>query len=107
MATESSEVLLRVPLFAELTPTELATLSRSLRRRRFSRCEVIFVQGDPCDSLYVLESGRIKIVLTSPDGKEIVLANVGPADFFGDLALLDGEPRSADAVATESGELLL
>jgi CRP-like cAMP-binding protein len=107
MATGTSDVLLQVPLFAELTPTELATLSGSLRRRRFTRGKVIFVRGDPGDGLYVLESGRVKIVLTSPDGKEIVLAILGPTDFFGDLALLDGEPRSADAVATEAGELLL
>jgi CRP/FNR family transcriptional regulator, cyclic AMP receptor protein len=107
MATDSADVLQRVPLFAQLTPAELAGLSRSLRRRRFKRGEVIFFRGDPGDSLYVLETGKIKIVLTSPDGKEVVLSTLGPTDFFGDLALLDGEPRSADAVATESGELLL
>jgi CRP-like cAMP-binding protein len=103
----SPSVLGQVPLFAELSADELAGLEACLRRRRCSKGEVIFLQGDPGTSLYIIESGRVKIVLTSPDGKEVILNILGPSDFFGDLALLDGEPRSADAVALEAGQLLL
>jgi CRP-like cAMP-binding protein len=94
-------ILRQVPLFAELSDEELGSLGTALRRRRFARGEVIFLAGDPGDALYVIESGRVKIVLSSPDGKEVVLALLGPTEFFGDLALLDGEPRSADAITAE------
>jgi CRP/FNR family transcriptional regulator, cyclic AMP receptor protein len=100
-------VLARIPLLAELTAEELEELGACLRRRPYRKGEVIFVRGDPGTSLYLIETGRVKIVLTSPEGKEVVLARLGPADFFGDLALLDGDPRSADAVAQEGGQLLL
>lgn len=101
------QALARVDLFAELPASELAALAACLRRRRFARGEVVFLQGDPGTTLYVIESGRVKIVRTSPEGKEAQLNLLGPGDFFGDLALLDGEPRSADAVTVEPSQLLL
>src|SRR5437588_12833227 len=58
-------------------------------------------------AFYVIASGRVKIVLTSPDGKEIILRRRGPGGFHGELALLDDEPRSADAIATEPSVLLV
>ncbi len=103
----SSAVLAQIPLFAGLTADELAGLAVCLRGRPYRRGEVIFVQGDPGTSLYLIETGRVKIVLTSPEDKQVILAQLGPADFFGDLALLDGEPRSADAVAQEPSQLWL
>ena len=102
-----STVLARIPLFAGLTAEELEGLEACLRRRPYRKGEVIFVQGDPGTSLYFIETGRVKIVLTSPEDKQVVLARLGPADFFGDLALPDGQPRSADAVAQEPSQLLL
>jgi len=86
---------------------ERDALSASLRRRRYGKGTVIFVQGDPGSTLYLVESGRVKISASSPAGKEVILALHGPGDFFGELALLDGEPGSADAVAQEPCELLL
>jgi CRP-like cAMP-binding protein len=65
------------------------------------------VEGDPGTGLYVVERGRVKIARTSAEGREIVFAVRGPGEFFGDMALLDGEPRSADAVALEECVLLL
>lgn len=107
MSVGGSSVLARVPLFAELTSEELDVLSACLRHRRYARGETIFLRGDPGSSLYIVESGRVKIVLSSAEGREFVLALLGPGDFFGELALLDGEPRSADAVAHETSQLLL
>ena len=95
------DVLARVPLFAGLEPPELDELGAHLRSRRYGRAEYIFQAGDPGSGLYLIEAGRLKIALTSPDGKEIIIALLGADDFFGDLALLDGEPRSADAVTLE------
>jgi CRP/FNR family cyclic AMP-dependent transcriptional regulator len=99
--------LVRIPLFAGLPPAELESLSSCLRRRRYTKGEVIFLQGDPGTSLYAIEGGRVKIAVASPEGKEFVLNLLGPGDFFGELALLDAEPRSADAVAQDPCLLLL
>jgi CRP-like cAMP-binding protein len=74
--------------------------------RRFRRNEVIFHQGDPGDSLHVLASGAVKIVLPSAEGDEAIIATLTPGDFFGELALLDGAPHSATATAVEPVETL-
>ena len=79
-----------------------------LRSRKYARGEVIFLTGDPGINLCIIESGRVKLTLTSPDlGREVALDHLGPGDVFGELALLDGEPRSADAIAVEPTRLLL
>src|ERR1700751_2008025 len=82
-------------------------VARQARRRRFRRNEVIFHQGDPGDSLHVVVSGSVKIVLPSTEGEEAIIATLRPGDFFGELALLDGAPRSATATALEPSETLV
>ena len=100
-----AEALRRVPLFAGLPDAELARVGACLRQRRYARGEVIFLAGDPGTGLALIESGRVKIALVGDDGREIVLNVYGPGEFFGEFALLDGEPRSADAVAHEACRL--
>lgn len=100
-------VLARVTLFEGFSEEDLDHLAASLRRRRYAGGQVIFARGDPGASLYIVQEGTVKISLASPDGKEFVLAVLGPGEFFGELALLDDEPRSADAVAQEACQLLL
>jgi CRP/FNR family transcriptional regulator/CRP/FNR family cyclic AMP-dependent transcriptional regulator len=84
----------------------LSQLTRSLRRRTFQRGEVIFHQGDPGDTLHLMQKGRIKVVLPAESGDEVLLAILGPGNCFGELALLDGETRSATVVAIEPVETL-
>src|SRR5580765_1437557 len=100
-------MLAQVPLFAQLPPDELAELGTRVRRRRYTRGDTIFYEGDPGAFLCIVHAGRIKLSLTSPEGREIIIDLLGPGNVFGELALLDGEPRSADAVATEGTDLLL
>jgi len=78
-----------------------------MRPRPYAKDEVIYLRGDPGTAFYVIASGKVKIALTSPDGKELILRRLGPGGFHGELALLDDEPRSADAVATDAGVLLV
>jgi CRP-like cAMP-binding protein len=79
-----------------------------LRRRRFRRDETIFHKGDPGDALYVVASGHVKVLLPAPDsGEAAILATLGPGQFFGELAMLDGEPHSASVIALEPTEVLM
>ena len=96
-----------VALFGGLTDDERAALVTRLRRRRHRKGARLFLHGDLGRDLYVIESGSVKICMTTADGKEITLAILGPGEFFGELALLDGEPRSSDAVTMEDCQLLL
>lgn len=82
-------------------------MAGTLRLRRFRRGEVIFHQGDPGDSLHIIQSGAVKIVLPSAEGDEAIIATLRPSDFFGELALLDGALRSATATAIEPTETLV
>ena len=102
-----AEALARCPLFEHADDHILLSLAKSLRRRRFRRNEVIFHQGDPGDSLHVVAVGAVKIVLPSPEGEEAIIATLRPGDFFGELALVDGAPRSATATALEPSDTLV
>ena len=99
--------LLACALFARADTAVLAEVARALRRRRFRRNEVIFHQGDPGDSLHIIASGAVKIVLPSAEGEEAIIATLREGDFFGELALLDGAPHSATATALEPAETLM
>ena len=100
-------VLAEVPLFADLDESDIGRLTEELRSRRYRKGETIFITGDPGSSLCVIKSGRVKLALSSAEGREVILDILGPGDVFGELALFDGEPRSADAVAVEPTHLLL
>jgi CRP-like cAMP-binding protein len=102
-----AEALASVPLFAGLDGASLDSVGRGMRTRRFRRGEVIFHVGDPGDALFVVVSGAVKITLPSEAGDEAILATLRPGDFFGELALLDGAPRSASAAALEPTETLV
>jgi len=97
----SEQLLARVPALAKLPREDLMALAAAARRRQYRRDEVIFHREDPGDSLHIIESGRVEILLPSDGGEELILAILGPGDFFGDLSLLDGAPRSATAMARE------
>ncbi len=103
----ATDALRRCRLFARVDDESLAICAASLRVRRYRKNEVIFHQGDPGDSLYIVEAGSVKIVLPSPEGDEgAIIATLGRGEFFGELALLDGAPHSATAVAMESTQTL-
>jgi len=97
--------LARIPFFAGLETATLERVAAGTRTRRFRRGEIIFHAGDPGDALFIIVAGEVKIALPSEEGDEAILATLGPGDVFGELALLDGAPRSATAsalVATEA-----
>lgn len=103
-ARSMSDALAAVPLFAGLDADGLEGLAKGMRVRRFRRGETVFHLGDPGDALFIVMAGSIKITLPADTGDEAILATLRPGDFFGELALLDGAPRSATAVAIEPTE---
>jgi CRP/FNR family cyclic AMP-dependent transcriptional regulator len=99
--------LATIPFFAGLDPVALERVAAGLRSRRFRRGEVIFHLGDPGDALFVVVTGDVKISLPSETGDEAILATLGPGQVFGELALLDGAPRSATATALTPTETVV
>ena len=105
--TFAVDALRSCPLFEHADEAALRSIANGLRRRRFRRNEVIFHQGDPGDSLHIVGNGAVKIVLPSAEGEEAIIATLREGDFFGELSLLDGAPRSATATAVEPSETLV
>ena len=95
-----NQPLAGVPLFAGLAPAALADLVQASRVRRYPRGPVLFSEGDPGDGLLILEEGTVRISRYTAAGQEVVLALVAAPAAFGELALIDGEPRSATVTAT-------
>ena len=93
-------------LFAHVEEDALEAIARQMRRRRFRRGEVIFHQDDIGDSLQIVTSGSVKIVLPSQEGDEAIIATLHAGEYFGELALLDGARRSTTATAVEPTETL-
>src|SRR5258705_4417516 len=95
-------------LFSQADAATIDALAAALRIRRFRKAETVFHQGDPGDALFIVASGSVKVVLPSDEGAEpAIVAILGPGEFFGELAILDGAPHSATIVAVEATETLV
>jgi CRP/FNR family transcriptional regulator, cyclic AMP receptor protein len=99
--------LLASPLFAAMQPAELDTVLQMSTERRFRRGQTIFQKGDDGSSMMAVLRGRVRISAVSAEGKEVTLNVINPGEVFGEIALLDGKTRSADAAAIDETLLLL
>jgi CRP/FNR family cyclic AMP-dependent transcriptional regulator len=106
MRMDERELLRSVPIFAELKDADIQRLAEVVGKRRYPKDTVVFFEKDEADTFFVIESGRIKVTILGDDGREIILSILSPGDFFGEIALLDDDPRSATAIAIEDTELL-
>ena len=100
-------VLGETSLFRVLDHAALVRVAASCVQRRYRRGQFLCQQGDPGDRLFIITSGLVKVVITSAQGDQLVLATLRPPDVFGELAVLDGGPRSASVVAVEPSDALL
>ena len=100
-------VLRNIPLFSGLDESELERLSKVAMRRRAARGEQVVRAGEDAETLIVLLTGRAKVTNFDEEGREIILAWLSPGEFFGEMGLIDGSPRSANVVAVEPCELLI
>jgi CRP/FNR family transcriptional regulator len=103
---QTAELLGRVPVFAGLTPDDLALVAEVSHPRRFGAAEVVFREGDESNTCYVIRSGHARAVREHQDGRQIALATFGPGDIFGELALFDDERRSASIQTIDAVEAL-
>ena len=104
--TVSTAVLKAVPLFSSCPDEQLRMLAAVVTRKSVARSTTILASGDTTDSLYIVLSGRLKVLMSDSDGKEVILSILGPGEFFGEMGLIDDSPRSASVVAIEPCELL-
>jgi CRP/FNR family transcriptional regulator, cyclic AMP receptor protein len=104
---ESTVALLqRVPLFSQLSGDDLDEISRVAVPRSYPKGVRVFHEGDHSDACYIVRSGDLRVTREHPDGRAIALATLGPGDIFGELAMLDGEARSASVEALTECQLL-
>lgn len=100
-------LLKQVSLFADLNDATLRKLEGLLVEKAYPKNTIILSQDEQGDSLYIVLAGKVKAVLLSKSGREIILSSFKPGDFFGEMAILDNRPRSANAIAVEDTRLLL
>jgi len=107
-ASDRRDFLRRVPLFNGMDDAELGRLAADTRRRRFAAGETIFYQGDPGSAIYIVEAGRVRIYVHggAERGQEVSVMIYGHGEVFGEMSLLDRQPRSATAEAMENVSLL-
>ncbi len=104
--SDIESVLLKMPPFQELSPANLKAISKLMHNRIYQTNEMIFHQGDPGSGLYIIISGQV-VIKQEEEKKSWVLAKLYSGDFFGELALLDDEMRSATAIAIEETEVIV
>jgi CRP/FNR family cyclic AMP-dependent transcriptional regulator len=100
-------VLRNVPLFSGLEESELERLARVAGRRRVGRGEQVVRAGETADAFLIMLTGRAKVTNFDEEGREVILAWLGPGEFFGEMGLIDDSPRSASVIAVENCELMV
>lgn len=95
------------PLFSGLDPDSIRTIARLCQTRRLPAGQTLFVKGDPGDALYGVRRGQIRVESGTATGERLTIEVFGPGDLFGEIAVLDGRPRTADAVVGEDVELFV
>ena len=106
-ASSKLSVLRKHPIFSDLAPDALDQLCRYAQPTSLKRGATLFAKGDPGHSLYAVISGTVKISVSSPDGRNAILNLIGAGEVFGEMSVLDGRVRSADATANTNCEILV
>jgi CRP/FNR family transcriptional regulator, cyclic AMP receptor protein len=106
MPIEPVEVLRSVPLFRQVAEADLVALAQLIRERQFPKGSLILSQGDAGEALFLIKGGQVKVTVVAEDGREVILSVLGAGSFFGEMALVDDEPRSAHIIAMEDTTLL-
>jgi CRP-like cAMP-binding protein len=101
------ELIRRVPLFSMLTPSQAESVSEAVIKRRIKRGELIVEQSKKSNSLFIILTGRARVLTTDSRGREVILANLNPGDYIGEMSLIDNEPHSASVRAEIQTDVLV
>ena len=104
---ENNDFLKYVPIFSELDDSTLDQISKLGIRKSFVKDSVVLFEHETGSALFVIVNGKVKVSRVSDDGKEVILTILGESDFFGEMAILDGQSRSANVTAMEDSELFI
>lgn len=100
-------MLKNIALFSDLDDDELEVLQKAAVVKTFPKNTILFSEGDPSDSFYVVKKGKVNVGINDEEGREIILSMLGPGEYFGEMALLDGEPRCAFVMTKEKTQLFI
>ena len=101
------ELIRRVPLFSMLTPTQAESVAGAVVKRRFKRGELIVEQGKKSNALFIILTGRARVITTDARGREVILASLTLSDYIGEMSLIDNEPHSASVRAELQTDVLM
>jgi CRP/FNR family cyclic AMP-dependent transcriptional regulator len=104
---ERTMTLKAVPFFTQLSDRELEVVRSVASEKSFPKNAVILTEGEIGDSLYMIQTGKVKVFIGDEDGREIILKILGPGDFFGEMSMIDKQPRSASVTTLESSAFLV
>jgi CRP/FNR family transcriptional regulator, cyclic AMP receptor protein len=104
---ERIQTLKAVPFFTQLNEHELDVVRSVASERSYAKTAVVLTEGEMGDSLYMIQSGKVKVVIGDEEGREIILKILGPGDFFGEMSMIDKEPRSASVTTLEPATFLV
>ena len=107
MIGERTQTLKAVPFFTQLSDRELDVVRAVSSEKTYPKNAVVLTEGEMGDSLYMIQSGKVKVFIGDEDGREIILKILGPGDFFGEMSMIDKQPRSASVTTTEPSTFLV
>jgi len=102
-----TDILQQIPLFSSLNKAELDAINRVSITKKFPKEKIILLEDEEGDTLFIILSGKVKVTTFSESGKEVIFSILNEGDFFGEMSLLDGKPRSATVVSMENAEIRL
>ena len=106
-AGERTQTLKAVPFFTQLNDRELEVVRSVASERTYPKNAVVLTEGEMGDSLYMIQSGKVKVVIGDEEGRELILKILGPGDFFGEMSMIDKQPRSASVTTIEPATFLV
>ncbi len=100
-------VLKNIPIFSELKEEDLEKITTRIQKKHYKKDNIILMEEEAGDILFLINKGRVKITRLSEDGREVILSILGEGEFFGEMSIFDGESRSANVIAIEDSEVFL
>src|SRR5512141_2055145 len=104
---ERTQTLKAVPFFTQLADKELDLVRSVATEKHFPKNAVVLTEGEMGDSLFMIQSGKVKVFIGDEEGREIILKILGPGDFFGEMSMIDKQPRSASVTTIEAATFLV